>query len=171
MPGSPCLGMTPPFRDPGYHRLRAGRRSLPHHAYLITTVTIGRERRFACHATAIATVDALVQEGLWLEARLLCWVLMPDHLHALVHLGASEPLSSLMRRVKCITATAANRIDKRQGPVWMPGFHDRAVRHVDDLDRIARYVLDNPVRAGLVTDASEYPYLSCAPETSATRGL
>lgn len=110
-------------------------------------------------------------KDLWLESRLLCWVLMPDHLHALVHLGASEPLSSLVRRVKCITAAAANRIDMRRGAVWMPGFHDRAVRHVDDLDRIARYVMDNPVRTGLVTDASEYPYLSCAWEISARRGL
>jgi REP element-mobilizing transposase RayT len=163
--------MTRHLLDPGYRRLRAGRRSLPHHAYLITTVTTGRERRFAYPATAIATVDALIQEGLWLESRLLCWVLMPDHLHALVHLGATEPLSSLVRRMKCITATAANRIDMRRGAVWMPGFHDRAVRHVDDLDRIARYVLDNPVRAGLVADVSDYPYRSCAREESATRDL
>lgn len=96
---------------------------------------------------------------------------MPDHLHALIHLGATESLSSIVRRMKCITATAANRIDKRQGPVWMSGFHDRAVRHVDDLDRIARYVLENPLRAGLVADASDYPYLSDARAESATRGL
>ena len=162
--------MTLPLHDPGYRRLRAGRRSLPHHAYLITTVTTGREVRFAHHATAIATVDALIQEGLWLESRLLCWVLMPDHLHALIHLGATESLSSIVRRMKCITATAANRVDMRRGAVWMPGFHDRAVRHVDDLDRIARYVLDNPVRAGLVAEASDYPYLSYAREQSAARG-
>lgn len=150
--------MTRPLRNPGYQRLRAGRRSLPHHAYLITTVTAGRELRFGSHPTAIATVDALIQHGLWLESRLLCWVLMPDHLHALVHLGASESLSALVRRVKCITAAVANRIDRRRGPVWMPGFHDRAVRGEDDLQPVARYVLENPVRAGLVVNAADYAY-------------
>ena len=42
--------------------------------------------------------------------------------------------------------------------VWQKGFHDRAVRQEDDLPAIARYVVANPVRAGLVTKTGTYPH-------------
>ena len=41
--------------------------------------------------------------------------------------------------------------------VWQQGFHDRALRREDDLVKVARYVVANPLRAGLVRKYGDYP--------------
>jgi REP element-mobilizing transposase RayT len=42
-------------------------------------------------------------------------------------------------------------------PRWQEGFHDHALRREEDLRDIARYIVLNPVRAGLVRNIREYP--------------
>jgi putative transposase len=155
---------------PGYRALRKGRISIPNHPYLITTVCLRREPRFASQAAAEAAATALQQPLLWRDSRLLCWVLMPDHLHALITIDVCETLPALIRRMKCNTALAANRAGGRSGAVWMPGYHDRALRREDDLLSTARYVVANPLRAGLVGAIADYPYwgaIWCDRETPA----
>jgi REP element-mobilizing transposase RayT len=85
------------------------------------------------------------------------FVAMPDHLHWLVELGESD-LSRLVLRVKSCSAIAINRALGRVGPVWQKGFHDHALRKEEDLRRLARYVVANPVRAGLVTTVGDYAH-------------
>lgn len=153
--------MNRPPPAPGYRALRKGRVSIAHHAYLVTTVVIAREPRFLDKTTAEAAADALTQNALWSSSRLLCWVLMPDHLHAVVQLGPDEPLHALVRRMKCNTAAAANRADGRTGGVWATGYHDRAIRGEHQLQSASRYIIANPIRAGLVESVSEYPYWGC----------
>ncbi len=81
----------------------------------------------------------------------LAFVVMPDHLHWLLELR-QESLSRLVGRVKSITA---KRIG---GRVWQDGFHDRALRKEEDLRAMARYVVANPLRAGLVERIGDYPH-------------
>lgn len=84
---------------------------------------------------------------------------MPDHLHMLVRLGSAEPLSRLMQRIKAVTAAAANKSHGNGGgAVWMPGYHDHGLRREEDIPAIARYIVANPVRAGLVDRVGSYPY-------------
>lgn len=45
----------------------------------------------------------------------------------------------------------------RQGRLWQPGFHDHAVRREESLEAIARYIVANPLRAGLVKKVGDYP--------------
>lgn len=47
-------------------------------------------------------------------------------------------------------------------PIWMRGFHDRALRRDEDLAAMIRYVGANPLRAGLVAAGEVYPYLGGA---------
>jgi REP element-mobilizing transposase RayT len=42
--------------------------------------------------------------------------------------------------------------------LWQKGFHDRALRREDDLAEVARYVVSNPVRAGLVSKTGAYSH-------------
>ncbi|MGA9470718.1 MAG: transposase, partial [Candidatus Macondimonas sp.] len=42
--------------------------------------------------------------------------------------------------------------------IWQPGFHDRAMRREEDLRSAARYLVGNPLRAGLVEKAGDYPH-------------
>jgi len=41
--------------------------------------------------------------------------------------------------------------------VWMSGFHEQALRKEEDLAAVARYVVANPLRAGLVDKLANYP--------------
>jgi REP element-mobilizing transposase RayT len=43
-------------------------------------------------------------------------------------------------------------------PVWQNGFHDHALRQEEDLAEVARYIVANPLRAGLVERLGDYPH-------------
>jgi len=59
-------------------------------------------------------------------------------------------------------ASASRRIRALGGGhadfAWQPGFHDRAIRSDEDLQALARYVVANPLRAGLVTSIGRYSH-------------
>ena len=144
---------------PGSRSLRKGRDSIPGQVYLVTTICRERLPRFAAWETAQVVSATVADHRLWRGSRLLCWVLMPDHLHLLVQLGDTESLSKLMQRVKAVTARVSNRATSReQGALWAAGYHDRAVRAEEDLVGVARYVIGNPLRAGLAERLGDYPY-------------
>lgn len=83
---------------------------------------------------------------------------MPDHWHGVVQVGDRDELSLVMNRVKSVMAKARNRVSGNRGRVWDRGFHDHALRREEDLVKIARYVVANPVRAGMVRSVRLYPY-------------
>jgi len=143
----------------GYRHLRKGRISRPGQPYLITTICTNRAALFADWDVASATALLIAEQRLWRDSRLLCWVLMPDHLHLLVQLGDTESLGQLMQRVKAVTARGARSARERStAPVWMTGFHDRAIRSEDNLHQAARYMVANPMRAGLAVSPGAYPF-------------
>jgi len=76
---------------------------------------------------------------------------MPDHLHLLVGVPADANLSDVIRDFKRITA----RIGKIN---WQRNFFDHRLRHDESLDEKAAYIRENPVRAGLIAAADEWPY-------------
>ena len=127
---------------------------------MLTTITEGRASLFSdpCVASAVATV--LREDRLWRDSRLLCWVLMPDHMHLLLSLGTIDRLPGLMQRVKAITSAAAKAgaTEHPRCRTWMPGYHDRALRREEDVIAVARYVVANPLRAGLVPRVRDYPH-------------
>jgi len=136
-------------------RLRASRFSEPQRIYLLTATTEGRETlftNFAIGRLVVAELKAAQQEGL---AESLAWVLMPDHLHWLVALQQGS-ISNLMRRIKGRSAKRINELTKRQGKLWQDGFHDRALRREEDVLPAARYIVANPLRAGLVRKIGDY---------------
>ena len=92
---------------------------------------------------------------------LLCWVVMPDHVHILLQLGRGA-LPQLMRELKGRSAVAVNQAVRRTVRFWAPGYHDRAIRKAENLRKVARYVIGNPLRAGLVEDVGKYPYWNAA---------
>ncbi|WP_250444944.1 REP-associated tyrosine transposase [Lysobacter enzymogenes] len=150
--------MNRPPESPGYQALRRGRHSEAQRIYLVTTTCIRRRRIFASdHVARIATA-AITHPDKWLGAQLLCWVLMPDHWHGLIRLTDGVRLESVVASMKGRTARAVNRALDRKGFVWMPGFHDHALREEEDVVHIARYIVANPKRAGLVERIEDYPY-------------
>lgn len=142
----------------GYSALRRGRASLSGQAYLITTTTFDRRRLFDDFDRAVRFCRALAGLYAWERHRLVCWVLMPDHVHAVVQLGPRADLSRLVRDLKSNTARELRRAEPTLDKVWAAGYHDHAVRNDESLVEVARYVVANPVRAGLATRAGLYPF-------------
>lgn len=139
----------------GFHRshlLRKGRFSEPGRPYLVTTVTRGREPVFADWSLGRLVVRELRAS----PVETLAWVLMPDHLHWLLVLGEAD-LSEVVGAMKSRSAIAVNLARGREGALWQKGYHDHAVRREEDLRALARYVVANPVRAGLVERVGDYP--------------
>jgi REP element-mobilizing transposase RayT len=71
-------------------------------------------------------------------------------------------LSKIMQSLKRHTARECNRLLSRQGTFWQAESYDHVVRNEAEWHRIMRYVLDNPVKAGLVSAWHEWPYTYCA---------
>ncbi len=137
--------------------LRRGRVSEVGRAYLVTTVTHGRKPLFNDFEQARCIGRCLRDIERAQRAETLCYVVMPDHLHWLMVLGEAETLPGLVKSMKSYSARRIKAMHPHHGPVWQAGYHDHALRSEEDVRTIARYVVANPVRAGLVARVGEYP--------------
>lgn len=145
----------------GHRALRLGRYSQPAGIYLVTFVTASRRRIFLDFTLACAACRTFAPAAVAAAATLLCWVLMPDHLHALVRLDGEMPLSAVVQRLKSVSARACHAIQP-EVVVWARAFHDHALRRDEDLQGAARYIVANPIRAGLVQRVGDYPFWNAA---------
>jgi len=137
------------------HRLRQGRYSDNNQIYLITTVTHLRKSIFNDLVTGRIIVETMKYLHDSERVSSLAFVVMPDHIHWLVQLK-NENLAKVMQAFKGISAKQVNQYLNRQGRFWQAGYHDHAVRKEEDLAYIARYIVANPLRAGLVTKVGDY---------------
>lgn len=137
-------------------RLRKGRTSEANQIYLLTSVVDQRIPLFIDWQLGrlVAKQFQQAQDGGLITS--LAWIVMPDHFHWLIQLHKGT-LAGLMSRVKSRSSKAINIHTGRNRRVWQRGYHDRALRRADDLKTLARYIIMNPVRAGLVNKAGDYP--------------
>lgn len=139
------------------HRLRLGRHSESGRVYLVTAVTHNRESVLGDRLGACACARILHHAAADTPISPFAWVIVPDHVHWLFALEGGT-LSSVLRRFKSRSARAVNAAVDRSGRLWQAGYHDRAVRREEDMRSLARYVIANPVRAGLCRHDCDYPF-------------
>src|SRR5207248_990566 len=90
---------------------------------------------------------------------LQAFVVMPNRVHMLI--TPLIPVPQVMKALKGFTAKRANQLLARTGnPFWQEESYDHLVRNAREGERIRFYIEQDPVRAGLVTGASEYPWSS-----------
>ena len=142
-------------------RLLKGRRSQVGDYYAVTTNAQGRKAVFRDPSSANAVISEIHRSQECGDIESLAWVLMPDHLHWLFCLRSSG-LSAVVQKMKCRSANSINRALNRHGIVWQAGFYDRRVDSEESLHCQARYMIENPLRAGIVSSIEEYPYWWCA---------
>ncbi|SMQ22578.1 REP element-mobilizing transposase RayT [Pseudomonas helmanticensis] len=136
--------------------LRKGRYSEVGHIYLLTAVVHERQSVFSDWKLGRLLVEqmrAANDEGM---VKSLAFVVMPDHLHWLVELRRGT-LAALMCRVKSRSCRSINLKRNSQGRLWQRGYHERALRREENLKSVARYIVMNPLRAGLVQRLGDYP--------------
>jgi REP element-mobilizing transposase RayT len=138
------------------HRLRTGRFSCSGQVYLVTTNTHLRQPVFSDFYLGRKVVSELKRADQQGQVTSLAWVVMPDHLHWLFELKHGT-LDGLIKQVKGASSLAINKMLVTNSPLWQRGYHDKALRAEDHLVTLARYVIANPVRAGLVKRVADYP--------------
>jgi len=82
---------------------------------------------------------------------------MPDHLHLLVEGSDGSDLSRFMKAFK--QTTSFHHKERTGRSLWQRSYYDHVIRNEEDAQRAFAYVLENPVRAGLVEDVDDYPFL------------
>lgn len=152
--------------------LRKGRVSICGQIYLVTTITLDRRPVFADFRLGRILVNTMRLHAENGDVESIAFVIMPDHLHWLFALTGKCSMSKLIGQVKGAAAHLINHAwegqiaakaaptdapKKRLGRIWQKGFHDRALRREEDIRAIARYMVMNPVRAGIVSRIWDYP--------------
>ena len=122
--------------------------------FYITCCTLDRRpiRELGAAHRAFARYGEYAQERNIAVGR---YVLMPDHFHLFVKGDADFMLS---RWVGGLKRAMAVELGCLAGELWQPGFFDHVLRSDESYDGKWNYVRENPVRAGLVSNADEWPY-------------
>jgi REP-associated tyrosine transposase len=94
----------------------------------------------------LKAADYYHSHGRWY---LLLFVLMPDHLHLLVAFPLGQQIGQVIRSWKIYTS--------RQTKVkWQRDFFEHRLRSEESLEQKANYILENPVRAGLIEKSEDW---------------
>jgi putative transposase len=143
----------------------AGRRTLPHHppveianqsVLIFITCTVAKRRPLLSRPEVHQLLrEVWCRSNHWLVGR---YVLMPDHLH--LHCASRTlPRTPLKRWMEFWRATASREWPwPAEKPVWQKDFFDRQLRSTESYAQNSAYRLENPVRAGLVRNAADWPY-------------
>ena len=96
------------------------------------------------------------------DYKLICYTIMPNHVHLVFELlENNKGVSKIMQSIKRISARKCNLLLNRSGKFWQDESFDRLVRDDKELYFVIKYVLMNPVNAGLIKSWEEWKYSYC----------
>ena len=102
-------------------------------------------------------IDVLVETAKLEKFRILTYCFMPDHLHLLV-IGEDNK-SNLKKFVNLLKQKSGYWFMKNYNKnLWHISYYDHILRKEEAIESVGLYILENPVRKGLVSDFSEYPF-------------
>jgi putative transposase len=128
------------------------------HSYFLTFCTHRRHAAFAAPAIARLALEQILRSAARFKFAVFAYCVMPDHVHLLVHGRSTD--ADLRRFAKSAKQSCGQSYRRHaQCPLWQEGYYDRIVRPEEDLSGVARYIIENPVRAGLAHAAIDYPFV------------
>jgi REP element-mobilizing transposase RayT len=92
------------------------------------------------------------------------WTIMPNHIHVLFTVAAGLTVSSILHSWKSFTSKQANKLLGTSGRFWQPEYFDRLAKSSRQFEFTLRYILNNPVKAGLCKEFQEWPLFGCSSE-------
>jgi putative transposase len=96
---------------------------------------------------------------------IICYCIMPNHIHLVFELLSNTKLvGDIMGSIKKYSAKRSNKILNRKGTFWQAESFDRLVRDDVELYFVIKYVLLNPVYAGLTENWDSWEGTFCRPE-------
>jgi putative transposase len=128
------------------------------HRYFVTICCDRRKRLLTTRPDVEMLLSQLRRTAIDEQFDVIAYCFMPDHVHLLVQ-GASDTsdLKEFLRIFKQRSGFSWTQATGR--PLWQRGYFEHVLRGDEDTLNAARYVLANPVRAGLTTSPSDYPFL------------
>ena len=141
----------PDFRYEGFNR------------YFLTVCVDQRAPVFLDIELGHFVATQFLQLAVAFKLEVIAYVVMPDHVHTLVA-GQSEDcsLQPYMHRFKQATGYEWRHRRGHRRRLWQEGYYDRILRDKDATEGVVRYILENPVRAGLVDDVRAYPLVGAS---------
>ncbi len=122
-----------------------------------TACTRNRASLFSKPLCVEQAAKVLIDEAARGKCDVVIFQFMPDHVHILLRgTGEDSDTYRVMRMFKQKTGFLFSKAGL--GTVWQKDFHDHILRTEDDMSNHLRYILENPVRKGLVSTWHEYPY-------------
>ncbi len=104
------------------------------------------------------------------EYDLFAFCIMSNHVHVVFkplesksecHSDLHTPLNKIMQSLKRHTARKSNIVLGREGAFWQDESYDHVIRDNGEFERIINYVLENPVKAGLVSKWEDWSWTFC----------
>jgi putative transposase len=129
--------------------------------YFVTICTDGKKNLFVKNNYLIEKmIEVLNQTGEKHFFTVWVYCFMPDHLHIFVEgINPHSDLKKFIKDFKQRTAYWYSREESSAGnKLWQPGYYDHVLRKEEDTAEVLRYILDNPVRKGLVANYLDYRY-------------
>jgi len=87
--------------------------------------------------------------------KVICSTVMSNHVHFIFY-KLDRPLNAVLQSLKSFSANEMNKALQRSGNFWQPESFDRVIRNRTELEYRINYVLDNPVKVGIVPHWSAY---------------
>jgi putative transposase len=127
------------------------------HRYFLTFCTIERKPRFIDQESVDLVLLQFERAAEEQRFALIAYCFMPDHAHLLV--GAQAQDSDARRFIGAAKQYSGFYFKQRFGvPLWQRYGFERTLRHDEPTLNVVRYVIENPVRAGLVRKVEDYPF-------------
>ena len=128
------------------------------HRYSLTFCTDRRQRLFTDAATVELVTQQLVRASHEQKFAVLAYCFMPDHLHVLSEGTADD--SDCRRFIKAFKQYSGYYYSQNRGnTLWQRYGFEHVLRDDEVTFQVARYILANPVRAGLAATVEQYPYV------------
>ncbi|MFP4509080.1 MAG: REP-associated tyrosine transposase [Spirochaetaceae bacterium] len=83
---------------------------------------------------------------------------MDNHIHLMLRMAQNESLSKTMQWILSVFAIRYNKRMGIRGHLWYDRFKSRLIKTVQHFKATYQYIIENPVRAGMCSQADDYPY-------------
>jgi putative transposase len=131
--------------------------------FFVTSSTWDNRRLFQSDRSASLLIDMLYQCREQNRCLLHEFVIMPDHFHLLITVGAEMSVERALQFIKGGFAFRAGRELGIRAPVWQKGFSEIRVTSAEALLGIRAYIQSNPVKRLLAQEPADYRYSSAHP--------
>ena len=129
-----------------------------YHRYSLTFCTDRRKPLFTGRRAVELVLSQIARAASEQDFAVIAYCFMPDHLHLVVH-GQSEAADCKQFITRAKQYSAYYYSKDLGGKLWQRYGYERTLRHEEDTTAAVRYIVENPLRAKLVTCVDEYPFV------------